>query len=216
MVRLVYIGRMSQPDVLPRLERPTREHALRFARILFERGERVDMQTLASALGVGRTTLYRWVGDREQLIGDVLAGLASTTFDMVTERATGRGLDRALDVIGRFMEQTSSWEPLRSFAQREPGPALRILLAEEGAVADCLRAGFGRALRENLDQPVDDEVVDIVVQLATAMEWAPIVIGEPPAIERAVALTRTLLETTTRANGHAPRRRARRSAGAQR
>src|SRR5262245_30239601 len=56
------------PRADPRFERPTREHALQLARETFQRGERVDMQTLATQLGVVRSTLYRWVGDREQLL----------------------------------------------------------------------------------------------------------------------------------------------------
>ncbi|WP_328886803.1 hypothetical protein [Streptomyces sp. NBC_00316] len=34
----------------------------------------------------------------------------------------------------------------------------------------------------------------IVVQLGTALEWTPVVIGEQPAIDRAIALIRSLLD----------------------
>src|SRR3954454_15443128 len=100
---------MSQDDAppnggLPRLERPSQAHALRFARALVERGERLDMQELAASLGVGRTTLYRWVGDREHLIADVFAQLTDELFVLCAEEARGRGLDRAIDTIRRFMK----------------------------------------------------------------------------------------------------------------
>lgn len=193
-----------------RLERPTRDHALDFARRMFVRGERVDMGELAAALGVGRTTLYRWVGDRERLIGDVLATLSRRTFDLVAEQAEGDGLERGLDAIRRFMEVTSAFPPLRRFAESEPGPALRVLMAEHGAVTQEVRRGFGRALEEIGGRPVDDEVLDVLVQLATAMEWAPIVAGEEPAIDRAVRLMHTVLETN---GGARPRGRRRAPAG---
>src|SRR3712207_720182 len=93
----------ESPSPLPRLQRPNRELAMRYARRLFVDGARVDMHTLADALGIGRTTLYRWVGDREQLIGAVLARMAGAAFEQAAERARGRGLERALDRIRNFM-----------------------------------------------------------------------------------------------------------------
>src|SRR5689334_10052524 len=103
---------------LPQLERATREHALRFARLQFEAGDRIDMQTLAAALGVGRTTLYRWVGDREQLIAEVFADLTDQLFEQIVAEERGTGIDGALHAIRRFMTMTSSFEPLAEFAQR--------------------------------------------------------------------------------------------------
>jgi AcrR family transcriptional regulator len=187
-------------DPLPRLERPSREHALRFARILFERGERVDMQALAAGLGVGRTTLYRWVGDREELIATVLGELTDEVWTVVAEQADGEGLDRAFDTIRRFMDTTSAWEPLRRFAQREPALALRILTSPRGLVQDRIRAGVRDALVRNLPPAtaVAPEVIEVLVHVGAALEWTPIVIGEQPEIERALHLGRTVLVANLR------------------
>lgn len=189
----------SRAVPVPHVERPSRAHVLEYARRLFVHGERVDMGTVADGLGIGRSTLYRWMGDRDQLLGEVLAELSEYTWAQVTERAGGSGVDRGLEIIRLFMEVTSSFEPLTRFAQREPAAALRVLMSPDGAVACNLRAGFRRALDENLSReltPVDAEMVDIMVQLATALEWSPIVIGEQPAIDRAVQLMRGLVEKT--------------------
>jgi len=40
----------------------------------------------------------------------------------------------------------------------------------------------------------NQDLLDTIVQIGTALEWAPIAIGEEPAIERAVGLIRGLLE----------------------
>src|SRR5262245_27507707 len=50
--------------------------ALRAARRRFLRGQRLDMNELARDLGIGRATLYRWVGGRDQLLGEALWSLA--------------------------------------------------------------------------------------------------------------------------------------------
>ena len=35
------------------------------------RGRRIDVQAIAVELGLGRATIYRWFGSREELIGEV-------------------------------------------------------------------------------------------------------------------------------------------------
>ncbi len=188
---------MTTSAELPHLERATREHALRFARMQFEQGERVDMQTLATALGVGRTTLYRWVGDREQLIAELFAALTDELFAGIAEETTGSGIDGALEQIRRFMVLTASFEPLRDFAQREPALALRILVSPHGIVQDRIRAGVTAALEANLPAsqlPIPNDLIDVLVQVGAGLQWTPIVIGDPPDIDRALHLGRTVLD----------------------
>jgi AcrR family transcriptional regulator len=176
--------------------RPSREHAIEQAIETFMRGERIDMQTLASELGVGRTTLYRWVGDRELLLGEVLAILSRRTWDLVAAEPRPEGTDGALHVIRRFMEVTAAFPPLRGFAEREPGPALRVLMAEDGAVAEVLREGTSRAYAEVPEESrPEPELVDVLVQIGTALEWAPIVAGQEPPIGRALEMMRTVIES---------------------
>lgn len=175
-------------------ERPTRQHAVATARTMFVSGERVDMRTVCEALSIGRTTLHRWVGDRERLLGDVLGSLTDDTWDLVAAEARGEGLERALDAVTRFMSVTAAFPPLKHFAEREPALALRVLFARESHVQERIRAGVQRVLSENLrpDQRPEAKIVEIMVQIATALEWTPIVIGQEPEIDRAIDLMRTL------------------------
>jgi len=69
------------------------------------------------------------VGDRERLIGAVLAELADETWRLAEDEAEGEGVDGALDTVRRFMDMTASFPPLRGFAEREPQLALRIMLS---------------------------------------------------------------------------------------
>jgi AcrR family transcriptional regulator len=189
---------VSASAPLPQLERATPDHALRFARLQFERGDRIDMRTLAAALGVGRTTLYRWVGDREQLIEALLAGLTDELWAEIETERRGSGIDAALRTIGRFMTVTAGFEPLREFARREPTLALRILVSPHSAVQDRVRAGVLRALERSLrpDQlPIPMDVIDVLVQVGAGLQWTPIVIGDPPDIDRALELGRAVLES---------------------
>lgn len=197
----------DETPVPANFQRPNRRHAIDLARNTFLRGERVDMGELCDTLGIGRTTLYRWVGEREQLIGEVLGELVDMGWDLVIERARGEGPERALDAARRFMELTANFLPLRQFAEREGQLALRVLLSPSGTVAQRIRAGSVRALKASTpdaDQ-INPELIDIAVQVGTALEWAPIAIGQEPEIARATRLIRSLFETEMRARGRADR-----------
>ncbi|MCW2754938.1 MAG: TetR family transcriptional regulator [Marmoricola sp.] len=185
------------PASLPQLERATREHALRFARLQFEQGDRIDMQTLATALGVGRTTLYRWVGDREQLIAKLFASITDELFAAIAAEVSGAGIDGAFDAIRAFMLRTAGFAPLRDFAVREPALALRILVSPRGIVQNRIRAGVIAVLEANLpgsQLPIPDDLIDVLVQVGAGLQWTPIVIGDPPDIDRALHLGRTVLD----------------------
>src|ERR1700760_251534 len=47
--------------------------AFRVARRWFMAGRRIEMQELAAELGVNRATLFRWVGGRDDLAGEIVA-----------------------------------------------------------------------------------------------------------------------------------------------
>jgi AcrR family transcriptional regulator len=180
-------------DVPIQIARPTRQHALHVARSIFVNGRRLDMESVCAAADIGRTTLYRWVGDRERLIGAVLAELTDETWRLAEDEAEADGLDRALDTIRRFMDMTATFPPLRRFAERESQLALRIMLSPHGPVNERLCAGVQRAFVRSNAGSLSPETTDILVQLGTALEWTPIAIGEPPEIERAIKLMRSLL-----------------------
>src|SRR4051812_44544571 len=79
--------------------------AFNAARRTFLRGDRVDMGVLAGELGVGRATLYRWVGDRDQLLGEVMWSVASIGLDQARADATGDGAEWLLQIYWSFGDQ---------------------------------------------------------------------------------------------------------------
>ena len=185
------------PRADPRFERPTREHALRLARETFQRGERVDMQTLAAELGVVRSTLYRWVGDREQLLADVLATFSDATWDEALSGARGSGAERAFDAMERFMRLTAHYEPMRTFAQREPALALRVVMSRERTPAQHVSEQLTRIVLECTGAPLTDELrdaIELASAVASAFQWANVAAGLGAEIERGALAMRRLIE----------------------
>jgi AcrR family transcriptional regulator len=98
------------------------------------RGDRIDVQALAAELGVGRTTVYRWFGSREELIGEVLVRVTKPLLDRARAEARGQGAEKLLDTFDRFNRSLVEAPALRRFVEREREVAVRILTSGTGSV----------------------------------------------------------------------------------
>ena len=79
--------------------------AFALAREQFIDGRRIDMSALATDLGVDRTSLFRWVGNRDALLSEVLWSLAAPTL-LQAEEATSelRAEERVAGVLTHFVD----------------------------------------------------------------------------------------------------------------
>ena len=69
----------ADPAAVRKRGRPaaaSQEDVIAAAMHLYLHGRRIDVQAIAAQLGLGRTTIYRWFGSREGLIGEVLVRAA--------------------------------------------------------------------------------------------------------------------------------------------
>jgi AcrR family transcriptional regulator len=124
-------------ETLPRRGRPpaaSREDVLSAAMYRYLRGRRIDVQAIAAELGLGRTTIYRWFGSREGLIGEVLNSAADPLLDAARAGARGRGGRMLLDTFDRFNRSLVDAPALRQFVEQERDVALRIITSSGGIV----------------------------------------------------------------------------------
>jgi AcrR family transcriptional regulator len=112
----------------------SREDVLEAALYRYLRGRRVDVQEIAGELRLGRTTIYRWFGSREELIGEVLARAVEPLIDAARSEARGRGGPALLDTFDRLNRALAEAPALRQFLQRERDAALRIITSSAGVV----------------------------------------------------------------------------------
>jgi AcrR family transcriptional regulator len=121
----------------PRRGRPaaaSRADVLALATRGYLRGARVDLQAIAAELGLGRTTIYRWFGSRDALLGEVLVRTAEPLLREARAGSEGVGGVALLDTFDRFNRSLADAPALREFVEREREAALRVITSGAGNV----------------------------------------------------------------------------------
>lgn len=111
--------------------------ALRAARRQFVASGGLAMDQLTEDLWVSRATLYRVVGSRDRLLGDVLWQLAARTLDLARDRADAagqHGVERLLGIAQRFDDEVGTHEPLQKYLAVDPVDATRVLFGATARV----------------------------------------------------------------------------------
>ncbi|MGN8050549.1 QsdR family transcriptional regulator [Curtobacterium sp. 22159] len=168
--------------------------AFREARHTFIDGARIDMGQLATSLGVDRTSLFRWVGNRDRLLSEILWSLAVPTLDAAAAAAAPSGAARIVDVLDRFTADLIQAPYFRIFLTREPARALRLLTTTESDVQSRF-VGRVTALIEHErrngsfdPEPLSaEELARLLVRISESFTYADLISGETPDPVRARA-----------------------------
>ena len=188
------------PEGLARPETvPTDIFDAALATFLGER--RLDMRGLAGELGISRATLYRRVGGRDHLLGQVMWFL--TRIALVRAVGEGDGLagkERVVRVIEAFMRDIHGRPALRRLLEAEPEAALRILTSKEGP----MQAGISDALERLIEQERRAGRLEVTIEPATlayvivrvgeSFLYADVIASGDPDVDQAVEVISRLLD----------------------
>lgn len=173
--------------------------ALRAARAVWLRRQRIDMGALADELGVSRATLYNWVGDRERLTAEVMWSIAERTIGEARRQAKGSGPEYLSAVVAHYLTALAGFEPTRRFIERDPEFALRVLTGS--------RTPFQRRLIEANRQMIEEQTVTagyeppldpatlayLLVRIGESFIFNSLITGDEPDLQKAIQASRVLL-----------------------
>jgi AcrR family transcriptional regulator len=168
----------------------TREDVLALVMDRYLRGQRVDVQAVAAELGLGRTTMYRWFGSREQLIGEVIVRAAEPVLADARRRARGEGAQALLETFDSFNRAIAASAALRRFVERERDAALRVLTSSRGYVqpriVDLITALIAREVSAGAYEPPTEPatLAYAIVRLAEAFIYTDADAGIGGDVER--------------------------------
>ena len=181
------------------VRRATPLDAFNLARKKWLAGERLDVGKLAAELGVARATVFRWVGTRENLYGEICSALFAKELARAHGAARGSGLAKLLDTMERLLRSLASAAPLRRFVAEDPEFALRVLTSR----ASPVQYRCTLAIQDLLDQLTasgamqpalpSDELAYIVVRITESFLYRDVLTGADADIEAAIRAIRVLL-----------------------
>jgi AcrR family transcriptional regulator len=154
---------------------------------------RLDMRALAAELGMGRSSLYRKVGSRDQLLSAVLWYLTRRAIVRALEITQElHGVDRVVGVVHHFLHDVHSQVALRRLLQEEPEAALRILTSKRGVVQQGVIDVVERLLAAEEAQAGGALTLDratlayIIVRIGESFLYADVIADNQPDVDRAV------------------------------
>lgn len=184
---------MHGDTTAPRPGRPAaadRHDALAVAARRFGTGERIDMQAIARELGVGRTTVHRWFGTREELIAEVLLQVAGPLLAWARERAGGSGPRALLDTLDRYNRSLTRGPALQAFLMADRDVALRIITSSAGRVHPRTHAAITELIEREVssgsyDPPIEPaKLAYALTRLGEAFLFTEVVDGRAADVER--------------------------------
>lgn len=161
---------------------------------------RLDMRALAGELGISRATLYRRVGGRDHLLGEVIWYLARRSLARAYEGTEElRGEERVVGVVERFMRDVHSQPALARLLEAEPEAALRILTSKHGPIQRGIIEVLERLMeleesRGHLRLGIDRATLAFaIVRLGEGFLYADVIADNDPDVDQAVAVIGRLL-----------------------
>lgn len=145
------------------------------------------MGELAAELAVSRATLFRWVGNRDQLTAEILADLATRTFHGAVAAHPGPGgATRLTAVFGDFIRSLADARYFVDFVHREPERALRLLTTKASPVQRHVIELVERLIDEEIEPPSDPQQIShhdlayLIVRIGESVLYTEFITGEPP------------------------------------
>ncbi len=182
--------------------RATPADALKRARRMWLNGERIHLAALSDELGIGRATLFRWVGNKDLLIGDVLWSLYDPLRQEALRATPGTGIDYVVGVYRHINSTVLHFAPLRQFIHQDPEYALKILTSSQSTLRSRTVEANTRLLKDQVARgqitpPMNIESLSyFMVRLAESCLYSDILGGREPRdeeLEDACTAVRILL-----------------------
>lgn len=170
----------------------------------FVEGRRLDMQGLADELGVSRSTLFRRVGGREELLGRALWSVTARSLDVAGKRWERNRPPTALHTTGalhQFNAIVAESVGLRKLFDEEPAAAMRVLTEPRGRIQNGVVAAIEALLAWDIDEfglvPIieTEALAYAIMRIGESFLYADVLAARSVDVEKANRLQEALIES---------------------
>ncbi len=163
-------------------------------------GEPLDISSLAVAGGQSRATAYRWFGDNDQLLAEVLRSRTDDLFETARKRHAGEeGAPRIIGVLRDYIQHVAASSRFKELLDRDPQRVMTIVAS--GAFPNQMHviSLVQTLVEEELDSgtiAVSGDAYTVACAMARISEaflYAGVLAGEQVDLDAAIATIRPLL-----------------------
>ncbi|MFE0420644.1 QsdR family transcriptional regulator [Streptomyces tendae] len=175
---------------------PGAERAVRLVRKKLLAGERIDVNALAAELEIDRTTLFRWVGNRDQLTMRAILSITIPTLRQIIAEADGAGGVKIARIMGEYARVSVEAEWFTHWIKRDPERALRLLTSKASPLQQHVVGAIEQLLIDEAETgpvgtplPVRD-LAYLLLRILESFVYADLIVGDEPdwtKVEPAVA-----------------------------
>ena len=168
-------------------------------------GQPIDMSVLAGEVGLSRATLYRRIGNHDNLIGLILAGLAEHTFRKIKAELTDQGVVGVAKVLAgyeQYIHTVTKAQPLQQLIKRDALLFMRVVMSP-GVVEDRLTMLLTEMLDEetaagHITLKLASEVLaKAMVRIGDSFMYTHLLDDSESEIRNAVAVATLMLTSAT-------------------
>ena len=183
-----YGGTVTDPG-LPAAQESRREgprRAIGLARAKLMAGERLDINGIAAELGIDRTTLFRWVGNRDQFVVSAIISITVPTLRNLIAAAPESGGAKIAWVAGEYARASIEPEWFRSWLEADPERALRLLTSKASHLQRHVVAEFEQLLEHEYGDRPDRAPLPIpdlsylILRIVESFVFSDLISGDEP------------------------------------
>ncbi|TCP51900.1 hypothetical protein EV191_10664 [Tamaricihabitans halophyticus] len=166
--------------------RPGAERAVRLARKKLMAGERLDINAMAAELGIDRTTLFRRVGNRDQLVMSAILSITVPTLTRIIASAEGSGVTKIAYVVETYARASIEAEWFRRWIERDPERALRLLTSKASPLQQHVVTVFEELLiDEHAKAPIGTplpirDMAYLLIRILESFVYSDLIAGDEP------------------------------------
>lgn len=183
----------------PESARVTPLGSLDAARRMFIADARLDMQRLATDIGVSRVTLYRWVGNHDALLAEVLWSLAQAAWTEAATARRSRGAAGVAEHAYHFIRVVRDFEPFQRFIVRDTDYALKMLTSRYSPVQGRTVEAVRQLLEEEIAAGAIElphavaDIAYVIIRICESFLYNQVITGGDPNLRRAGETIHALL-----------------------
>ncbi|MFD4460150.1 QsdR family transcriptional regulator [Nocardia sp. NPDC058480] len=174
------------------------EDVLKAAARTFLAGKRLDVNAIATELGVARASIYRWFGSRDGLLGAAIVRQLERTVAYADRLTRATGSERLSEVLDRTIHLLVEDDSLRAYFDNESTAALRLITRGDGQVHQAAVATVEKLIEQaqahGYRPPIDSATLAYaLVRLWEAFLYNDAVAGFRGDVERLQTVQTALL-----------------------